>query len=93
MWKQRFSVAQNNAATRAAAVQDACRAAARTFWCLLDEFVRALPRAQREWDQCDDMTEAHPFIALVSIMPRRYKLVWPEDAAVGPQPEFDQPPV
>ncbi len=69
------------------------RAAARTFWCLLDEFIRALPRAQRAWEQCDDMTEAHPFIALVSIMPRRYKLVWPEDAAVGPQPEFDQPPV
>jgi hypothetical protein len=92
MWKQHLSVARDNAAARAAAVQDARRAAARAFWCHLDDFVAALPRAQREWRGVADVPEDHPFIALASVMPPRYKLVWPEHAAVGPQPEFHQPP-
>ena len=92
MWRTHLSVARANAGTRAAAVQAAARAAARAFWCQLDDFVACLPRAQREWRQTEDVTADSPFIAVESIMPTRYKLVWPAHAAVGPQREFDQPP-
>ncbi len=76
----------------AAAAAAAAGAAARAFWCQLDDFVACLPRAQREWRQTEDVTADSPFIAVESIMPTRYKLVWPAHAAVGPQREFDQPP-